>query len=86
MEVGGPDGYWTISVEDAGVGFDPHQLDLSDPDVGGFGLSTLRVRQGLFDGELEIDAAPGRGTRVRVRLPVPAGGEGTARPRDGKAR
>jgi len=50
VEVGGSDGYGTISVEDAGVGFDPHQLDLSDLDVASFGLSTLRDRLGLFDG------------------------------------
>ncbi|MBK5233128.1 MAG: GAF domain-containing sensor histidine kinase [Thermoleophilia bacterium] len=55
----------TIFVEDDGKGFSP---------AGGtgerFGLHGMRERVEMVGGELEIDSAPGSGTRVEVRLPV----------------
>lgn len=65
------DGSIDIVVEDFGRGFDPAAAD------GGFGLVGLRERARLAGGTLEVDAAPGRGTLLVVRLPVPA-----AAPRD----
>lgn len=61
----------TLEVEDDGHGF-----DLAQPTQDGrphFGLLTMRERAQSVEGDLEIDAAPGRGTRIRLRLPVGRG-------------
>jgi PAS domain S-box-containing protein len=52
-----------VEVEDSGVGFDPQAVR------GGFGLLALRDRVGQLGGSVEIDSAPGRGTRAVVCLP-----------------
>jgi len=57
-----------IEVEDWGVGFDPAQVK---PDR--FGLEGIRERARLFGGQLVLDTAPGKGTRIVVELPL--GGE-----------
>jgi signal transduction histidine kinase len=53
-----------LEVEDDGQGFDPTAG--SD----GFGLVGMRERAELAGGTLEIDSAPGRGTRIRAVLPA----------------
>ena len=53
-----------LEVRDDGQGFDPEQ-----PASGGLGLQGLRERAELMGGRLELVAAPGRGTIVRVRVP-----------------
>jgi signal transduction histidine kinase len=55
-----------VEVEDDGVGFDPNT-------PGGFGLTGMRDRARDTGGDLDIASTPGRGTRVRVRVPVAAG-------------
>ena len=51
-----------VHVEDDGVGFDPAGAP-------GFGLAGLRDRAAEVGGELDVASAPGRGTRVTVRVP-----------------
>ena len=58
-------GQVTVFVEDNGSGFDP-----GNGFGGRFGLHGMRERVELAEGELEIDTAPGQGTRVEVHLPV----------------
>jgi signal transduction histidine kinase len=55
-------------VEDDGAGFDPGALVRTA--LPRFGLATMRERAEAIGGSLTIDAAPGRGTRVIVRIPV----------------
>jgi signal transduction histidine kinase len=38
----------------------------------GFGTATLRERVIVLGGELQIDSAPGQGTRVVVEFPLPS--------------
>jgi PAS domain S-box-containing protein len=57
-----------LTVQDDGRGFDPAQA----PNAGSFGLIGLRERAYLVGGDLAIDSAPGRGTRVELRVPVKA--------------
>ena len=57
-----------LIVEDDGRGFDPAQVSTSG--AHGLGLTSMRERATLCGGTLEIDAAPGRGTTVFVRIPV----------------
>jgi signal transduction histidine kinase len=59
------DGRVALSIEDDGSGFDP-----ATAGEGRFGLHGMRERVDLLDGELAIDSARGRGTRVSVSLPV----------------
>jgi len=54
-----------VEVQDDGVGFEPAASV-------GFGLTGMRDRVRDAGGELDVASAPGRGTRVRVRVPVAA--------------
>ncbi len=49
---------------DDGTGFDV----AAAPD--GFGLTGMTERVALVDGSLEIESAPGQGTRLTIELPV----------------
>ena len=57
------------SVRDDGVGFDPGTAARST--VKGIGLIGIRERLAALGGTLSIDAAPGRGTELRVAIPLP---------------
>jgi PAS domain S-box-containing protein len=65
------DGNIEIEVSDAGAGFVPMPADAISRG-GGFGLFSVRERIGLLGGEMEIDSAPGRGSRVLLRVPSAA--------------
>ena len=54
-----------VTIEDDGVGFDYQAM--VEPE--GFGLRSMRGRADVVGGTLEIDAIPGHGTRVTVRVP-----------------
>ena len=56
----------TFVVGDNGHGFDPSD-SLVDRDR--FGLYTMRERMDLLNGSLNVDSAPGRGTRVIAVVP-----------------
>jgi len=58
-----------LQVSDDGIGFDP---TASFP--GHLGLRSMRERAARVGGTLEIESAPGRGTRLRACVPVPAAG------------
>ena len=55
----------TVCVRDTGCGFDPAAVR------GGYGLAGLRARATEVGGTARILSAPGDGTTVTVRLPVP---------------
>jgi signal transduction histidine kinase len=55
-----------VEVTDDGVGFDPRQ----SPE--GVGLAAMRERSAALGGELKVSSEPGKGTRVRLRLPLPS--------------
>jgi signal transduction histidine kinase len=60
------DGCARLLVEDDGRGFDPGR----DGRDGHFGLRMIADSTHDVGGEVEIDSTPGRGTRVRVEVPV----------------
>jgi two-component system sensor histidine kinase UhpB len=64
------DGVVSLTVEDDGTGFDRHGEQAR---AAGLGLSGMRERMTLVGGTLDIDAAPGRGTRVVATAPVSRG-------------
>ncbi|MGE5674841.1 MAG: sensor histidine kinase [Mycobacterium leprae] len=59
-----------VTVKDDGVGFDPSQVR---PGVAGtkFGLAAMRERAELIGGTMEIQSAPGQGTKVSFSVPLP---------------
>jgi signal transduction histidine kinase len=57
-------------VEDDGVGFDAASWFGSPAERRSMGLVSMRERAGLLGGQFEVISQPGRGTQVRVRLPI----------------
>jgi signal transduction histidine kinase len=53
-----------LEIADNGVGFEP-SADGAD----GYGLPGMRERAERLGGTLEVESAPGKGTRVRVTIP-----------------
>jgi two-component system nitrate/nitrite sensor histidine kinase NarX len=56
----------SLEVEDDGSGFDPALVTASLE--GGFGLASMRERVQQIGGTLDVHTAPGKGTRIVVRL------------------
>jgi two-component system CheB/CheR fusion protein len=62
-----------VVVADEGAGFDPTSLD---DQGGGLGLVSVQERIGMIGGALDIESAPGEGTRVTIDVPWQQGGTG----------
>lgn len=58
----------SITVADAGRGFDLERAWLRHQQSGGLGLFTMRERLELLGGSLEIEAAPGVGAEITIKL------------------
>lgn len=54
----------SLEIHDDGAGFDP-----SESFPGHLGLKSMRERAERRGGTLEIESAPGKGTRIRARIP-----------------
>jgi len=83
VQVAQLDGWVRITVEDYGGGFDPSHLRVEGGSSGGFGLFSIRERLDLLGGKLEMQSAPGRGSRftlVAPLLPRPGKAEAAAQP------
>lgn len=75
------DRYLELRVEDDGVGF---EVDSALKKRNSFGLSGMRERVTLLGGSLEIQSSRGRGTAVKVSLPLR--GRKETRAKDASAR
>ncbi|MEA2462199.1 MAG: two-component system, sensor histidine kinase and response regulator [Actinomycetota bacterium] len=73
------DGEVQLEISDDGVGFDASTMDMSGMD-GHLGLASIKERIEFVGGRCFVDAAIGRGTRVRVSLTLEriSGAEATA--------
>lgn len=68
----------TLDIFDDGVGFEPTTATgTARGDGTGVGLLSLRERLAALDGRLDLESAPGEGTVVAIRVPLPTG-EGAA--------
>ncbi len=68
IEISQSDGKCLAQVTDDGAGFDPsakHRADFPR-----FGLAIMRERAESIDGELVLSSEPGKGTRVRIAVPL----------------
>lgn len=61
-------GWLEVTVVDEGCGFDPASPNSGSKDSG-FGLFSIRERLPHLGGEFEFESAPGKGTRVTLRVP-----------------
>lgn len=61
----------TLVVRDDGIGFTPPEQPADLAREGHFGLMGMRERALLHGGRLTITSAPGQGTTIGVRLPLP---------------
>jgi len=59
----------SLSIEDNGRGFNPAEV-LRRDGPHGWGLLGIQERSSLLGGHYAIDSAPGRGTRIRVSIPL----------------
>ena len=59
-----------LEIEDDGMGFDVEAVNKSYDQRGSLGMINLRERTELVNGLLNIDSAPGRGTRIQVYIPL----------------
>ena len=59
-----------LVVSDNGQGFDYRHTQQSN--TSGLGLKNLEARVSLLNAVLHLDSAPGRGTQIRVIIPLPA--------------
>jgi signal transduction histidine kinase len=65
------DGGLVLEVQDDGRGIAPSEIEGSRS----LGLLGMRERVRLLAGRLEIDGQPGRGTRIRVTVPLDSGNQ-----------
>ncbi len=63
----GEDNSLTLTISDAGVGFEPQSASA----LHGLGMVSMRQRLRTIGGSLSVYSAPGRGTQVQARLPRP---------------
>jgi NarL family two-component system sensor histidine kinase LiaS len=59
-----------LMIQDNGVGF-----DLNERKQTSYGLASMRERVNEIGGTLSIITAPGKGTRIDIRVPLLSGGE-----------
>jgi signal transduction histidine kinase len=57
-----------LSIKDDGVGIEDGRSS------SGHGLLGMRERVKLLGGRMRLDSRPARGTRIAVRIPLPAEG------------
>ena len=59
-----------LEIEDDGIGFSTASVEAAYEDRGSLGMVNMRERTQLVNGVLKIDSEEGRGTRVRVVIPL----------------
>ena len=63
-------GALVIEIADDGVGFNVGAVDASYALRGSLGMVSMRERTELLGGTLSVDSAEGRGTTVRLTVPI----------------
>ncbi len=71
--IGEEDGQILMEVEDDGAGFVPEEVMRGESVASGLGLRSMEERAEMTGGNLRIQAHPGKGTRVSLRIPKRVG-------------
>ena len=58
-----------VTIQDDGVGFVPSAVE-NNPSTGHFGITGMSSLVADAGGSLSLESAPGRGTRIRVEVPL----------------
>jgi signal transduction histidine kinase len=75
VRFGAKEGYWILDIDDDGRGFPfSGRLMQNDLDARRVGPTIIKERVRSIGGQLIIETAPGRGTRLEVRVPQEAHG------------
>ena len=59
-----------LVIEDDGIGFDPEAQKRVSEAGRGLGLIGMRERAAIIGGNVEVEAAPGKGTTLYVNIPI----------------
>ena len=70
VRMGMRDRSFVVQVEDDGIGFDVADIESRYDERGSLGMINLRERTELLGGQLRIESAPGKGTRVTLLVPL----------------
>ena len=65
------DGWLMLQIIDNGQGFDANVLRSPDELGKGLGLQGMQERATILDGDFDLKTAPGQGTTITVRVPMP---------------
>jgi len=79
-----PNPWLRIMVEDAGKGFDPEVVSLNMTRSETFGLVSGRQRLGHLGARMELESAPGAGTRAHILAPTNGRGHNGDRAFEGR--
>ena len=60
----------TLSISDNGTGFDYQKTDLTK--TTSMGLSGIKIRAGLINGQLSVNSSPESGTEIKIIIPLTA--------------
>jgi signal transduction histidine kinase len=59
-----------LEIQDDGVGFDKENVESSYDQRGSLGLKNMSERAEMVNGVFQLDSAVGKGTTVRVLIPL----------------
>jgi signal transduction histidine kinase len=59
-----------MEITDNGIGFDPTAPPKTNRVSSGLGLPSIHEQASRIGGKIEIDTAPGEGTRVLISVPL----------------
>lgn len=72
IEVAVNRGVLEVDIEDDGLGFDVASVGGPSPSGRGLGILGMHERMDLIGGASKVTSSPGNGTRVSLRVPMPA--------------
>jgi len=59
-----------LEIEDDGVGFDSGAVEANYDSRGSLGMVNMRERTELVNGVLQLESTPGKGTCIRILIPL----------------
>lgn len=59
-----------LEIQDDGVGYDKKAVDSTTDQRGSMGMKNMKERADMVNGIFRVDSSPGKGTIVRVTIPV----------------
>ena len=59
-----------LEIEDDGVGFNVHEMEVSYNNRGSLGMVNMRERTKLVSGVVSIESTEGKGTRIQIVIPL----------------